>query len=253
MIKFVFGFVKTKRYHLKLSRRALTTIPPLDRFECTECPWLGSAHMSKELRELLGRAHETAEGSAKSSWPWPHAALPAALHLNGLRLRSPLPADFGQCIPPGMPGLAAFAAVTELSLDHNELTELPPLHMPCLAVLSLHDNDLRVLPQLRHLARLASLRLDRNARLGALPSLPGSLRVLHLGGCSSLPGTYDDPASLPATVLELHDVLDDCMLPDDSMMGIFFGTPLPPPPSPAVASSDIHDDATSVFEYKDPS
>ena len=92
--------------------------------------------------------------------------------------------------------------------------------------------------------------------LGGSP-LPGSLRVLHLGGCSSLPGTYDDPASLPATVLELHAVLDDCMLParlpDDSMMGIFFGTPLPPPPSPAVASSDIRDDATSVFEYKDPS
>ena len=199
------------------------------------------AHMSKELRELLGRAREAAEGSAESSWPGPHAALPAALHLNGLRLRSPLPADFGQPCIPGQAGLAAFAAVTELSLDHNELTELPPLHMPCLAVLSLHDNDLRALPQLRHLARLASLRLDRNARLDALPSLPGSLRVLHLGGCSSLPGTYDDPASLPATVLELHAVLDDCMLPDDSMMGIFFGTPLPPPPPPppAVASSAV--------------
>lgn len=121
-----------------------------------------------------------------------------------------------------------FRTLLVLALDHNCLQEIPSqLNMPLLTDLALHDNDLYSLPSLTHLSSLTALRLDRNIHLASLPALPQSLKVLHLGGCSSLPGTYEDPHLLPWTVLDLQEVLD-CMLPDNTHMGIFFGNPLPP-------------------------
>lgn len=175
---------------------------------------------------LLGA--DNGEGTV-TTWR-PGDVLPAELDLHGLGL-STLPLGFGIA-----PAPSVWHAVTELSLDHNALTELPPLtHMTALWRLNLHDNQLTALPPLAHLTCLEQLRLDRNPNLRDLSSLPRSLRTLHLEGCTSLPGTVQDPTALPRAVLELHDVLDDCQLPardedgDVRHMGLSFGLPLPPP------------------------
>ena len=151
--------------------------------------------------------------------------LPPNLYLNDLSLTS-LPITFGR--------YSIFKSICELALDHNNLRQIPcsfTLNMPNLQTLTLQDNDLISLPSLENLTALTSLRLDRNKNLTSIPKLPSSLTVLHLGGCLSLPGTYEEPSSLPETVLDLYEVLEDCMLPDDTFMGIHFGNQLPPPSS----------------------
>jgi len=150
-------------------------------------------------------------------------SLPENLYLNDLNLTS-LPRNFG--------GHSIFQSICEIALDHNNLSELPfsfTVNMPNLQTLTLHDNDFFSLPSLQNLTRLTSLRLDRNKNLTSVPKLPLNLTVLHLGGCSLLPGTYEQPSMLPKTVLDLYEVLEDCMLPDGTFMGKHFGNPLPSP------------------------
>jgi len=180
------------------------------------------------LTQLLLHADQR-DSSNEGVWR-PGDNLPAKLDLHDLNL-STLPYGFGFAPLP-----AKWHKIIKLELDHNALTELPPLtHMPALQILLLHDNQLTALPPLVHLLCLEDLRLDRNPDLSQLPSLPRSLRTLHLDGCTSLPGTIEDPTALPRVVLELHDVLNDCQLPmrdkdgDVRHMGYFFGLPLPPP------------------------
>lgn len=150
-----------------------------------------------------------------------------------------------------------FACVEELDLSGNGLTRLPPLaslrnlkrlylggagpaensggqpnllrslpgdidQLQYLEDLSVHDTKLEVLPG-RLPDALRSLRVDR-CPLRELPPLPPGLTTFHLEGCD-LPGSYERPDLLPATVRELKK-LEDLQLPDGSHMGIFFGTPL---------------------------
>ena len=194
--------------------------------------------MDAELTSFLRRARLT-DNSAEYSAFATNAemtedlieTLPPNLYLNNLSLTS-LPISFGR--------YSIFEAICELALDHNNLREIPysfTLNMPNLQTLTLHDNDLLSLPSLVNSTGLTSLRSDRNKNLTSIPKLPSTLTVLHLGGCSSLPGTYEEPSALPRTVLDLYAVLKDCMLPDDTFMGIHFGNPLPPPPSPPLDSS----------------
>ena len=80
-----------------------------------------------------------------------------------------------------------------------------------------------MLPELAGCAVLHTLRLDRNP-LREMPTLPPSLRVLHLEGCP-IGGTLERPEDLPGPVRALAQ-LEDLQLPDGSHVGEFFGTPL---------------------------
>ena len=143
-------------------------------------------------------------------------ALPAELHLSGglkpwLKLVGALPADFG-----GERG--NWGAVRVLCLSDNELTDLPDLHrfenlhtlwldhnllehvraeaLPrSLVDLALHDNaGLLSLPAdlEKCCPLLQRVRLDRCVLLKApLPTLPKSLKSVHLQGCAGLVDVAD--------------------------------------------------------------
>ena len=106
-----------------------------------------------------------------------------------------------------------------LSAGLPSLSELKNLNH-----ISAHDTDLPALPPLP--ASLRILRVDRcPLHLEAFPSqLPAGLTTLHLEGCP-LPGTLEDPQSLPDAVRALEN-LEDLQLPDGGHVGAFFGTPL---------------------------
>jgi Leucine-rich repeat (LRR) protein len=93
----------------------------------------------------------------------------------------------------------SFANLTELWLDHNQLTSLPDSigNLKALKDLSLHENALTVLPHtIGLLEQLEQLRVDRN-RLTCLPDELGqckALCVLHIDGnedLQTLPQTLD--------------------------------------------------------------
>ncbi|KAL3938892.1 MAG: hypothetical protein SGBAC_006292 [Bacillariaceae sp.] len=109
----------------------------------------------------------------------------------------------------------------------NRFTTLPDLSdLVHLYHLSVHDTELKVLPTLPD--SLAILRLDRCPMRCTMmpPKLPPYLTILHLEGCSLLPGDLDHPHLLPKSIQEL-EYLQDLQLPDGSHVGEFFGTPLP--------------------------
>jgi Leucine-rich repeat (LRR) protein len=203
-------------------------------------------------RARCGGIHDFGDQLEEGSVEWRIGQpAPACLLLNDLELGS-LPGGFGSH--------PSFSNVTELDLSGNRLRtlpsgiftnlgmlrllflggpgpkftsqgdscnmleSLPPLaNLVHLEHLSLHDNNLKVLPNLLHCVLLRTLRVDRNP-LCALPDLPNSLRVLHLEGCP-MGGTLDHPECLPAQVRALTN-LEDLQMPDGSHVGEFFGTPL---------------------------
>ena len=136
------------------------------------------------------------------------------------------------------PGLTAFTNLRALYLGgphpndggydrRNTITRLPVTLTTALArtleKLSLHDNELRDLPDLSTMVMLRELRLDRNP-LCSLPGLPLTLEILHLEGCP-LPGSIEDVRALPPTLIDLApaDNLADLQLPTGGHIGTFFG------------------------------
>lgn len=213
---------------------------------------------SAELTSLLQRAragsiHQFGDQGPEGSAGWSSGSpLPACLLLHDLEAGE-LPADFGadpgfttvtdldlsgnrlQALPPDV--FASLGSLRTLFLGGpgpkftpegktcNMLTALPPLtSLVHLEHLSLHDNQLTALPELDGCAALHTLRVDRNPLKELPPSLPPSLRVLHLEGCP-LGGCLDRPDELPAAVRALTR-LEDLQMPDGSHVGEFFGTPL---------------------------
>lgn len=126
----------------------------------------------------------------------------------------------------------------------NKITRLPATLTSVLArtlqKLSLHDNELRDLPDLHTMVALRELRLDRNP-LCSLPALPTTLEILHLEGCP-LPGSIEDVRALPPTLLDLAPVnnLVDLQLPTGDHIGTFFGASL----GDMLAQAEAHEKGT---------
>lgn len=126
----------------------------------------------------------------------------------------------------------------------NKITRLPATLASALArtleKLSLHDNELRDLPELHTMVVLRELRLDRNP-LGSLPALPTTLEILHLEGCP-LPGSIEDVRALPPTLIDLAPVnnLADLQLPTGDHIGTFFGASL----GEMLAQAEAHEKGT---------
>ncbi|KAM1045862.1 hypothetical protein ACFX2B_036394 [Malus domestica] len=91
--------------------------------------------------------------------------------------------------PLQLPSLRGLGSLTELSLGHCNLMEVPNdigSSLPCLEYLFLDNNNFQSLPSLSGLSMLIELRLDSCRNLVEITDLPKSLGILEMKDCSAL-------------------------------------------------------------------
>ncbi|KAM1685459.1 hypothetical protein TB1_036152 [Malus domestica] len=135
--------------------------------------------LSEHLGKMASLVTLFADGTAIKKVP------PSIVRLEKLECLS---LSYLKC-PLQLPSLRGLGSLTELSLRHCNLMEVPNdigSSLPCLEYLFLGNNNFRSLPSLGDLSMLIELRLDSCRNLVEITDLPKSLGILEMKDCSAL-------------------------------------------------------------------
>nr|XP_028959026.1 TMV resistance protein N-like isoform X2 [Malus domestica] len=202
--------------------------------------------LSEHLGKMASLVTLFADGTAIKKVP------PSIVRLEKLECLS---LSYLKC-PLQLPSLRGLGSLTELSLRHCNLMEVPNdigSSLPCLEYLFLGNNNFRSLPSLGDLSMLIELRLDSCRNLVEITDLPKSLGILEMKDCSALERMSDfsgmstivylgSPKLIEFPGLEsalnsglrldmlTHNNVMDFLLKDSTLqvLSLFHSTPSPP-------------------------